>query len=139
MIRIVDASAIGAVLLVERDAAWVTQHTDGMDLLAPALLPFEVGNICWKRLQRVPAERDRILAIWAAWCASQSVRLVAPDPVQTLQLAHDTGLTFYDASYLSVAQSNKAELISLDTRLVQAARSLGLRAPTPQMAPRSRN
>jgi hypothetical protein len=28
MIRIVDASAIGAVLLVERDVTWVNEQTD---------------------------------------------------------------------------------------------------------------
>jgi predicted nucleic acid-binding protein len=139
MIRIVDASAIGAVLLVEREAAWVNDQTDGMELVAPAILPFEVGNILWKRLRRSASDAGSVMAIWAAWTASLPVRLVQPDPVHTLRLAHETGLTFYDASYLRLAHEHGAELVSLDAQLVRIARRFGTTAPTPHATPRSRN
>jgi predicted nucleic acid-binding protein len=139
MIRIVDASAIGAVLLVEREAAWVNEQTDGIELVAPAILPFEVGNICWKRLRRSASEVDSIMAIWTAWNASMPVRLVTPHPMHTLRLAYETGLTLYDASYVCLAQDHDADLISLDSQLVRVARRLGLRAPGSHTARRSRN
>ena len=62
--EIVDASAIGAVLL-EREATWET--FEGMELLAPSeYLPFEVGNICWKHCNdRRPT--DGVMAVWLAW------------------------------------------------------------------------
>ena len=65
MIRIVDASAIGAVLLLEREATWVNEQTEGMELLAPSILPFEVGNVAGNSLRRSAAEADSIMAIWA--------------------------------------------------------------------------
>ena len=139
MIRIVDASAIGAVLLVEQESAWVTEQTDGSELIGPAILPFEVGNICWKRLRRSPADTDRVMAIWSAWSASLPVRLVMPDPTYTLRLAYETGLTFYDASYVRLAQDYDADLVSLDAQLVRVARRLGLRAPASHTTPRSRS
>jgi predicted nucleic acid-binding protein len=139
MIQVVDASAIGAVLLVEPEGTWVTTQTDEQDLIAPAILPFEVGNLCWKRLRRARTEAENILAIWAAWTAALPVRLVQERPVETLRLAQDTGITYYDASYLQLARQHGATLISLDVRLVRAAHRLALHAPVPYTTPRSRN
>jgi predicted nucleic acid-binding protein len=139
MIRIVDASAIGAVMLVEPEGTWVNEQTDGMELLASAILPFEVGNIFWKRMRQSGADTYAISTIWAAWSSLLPVRLVTPDPSHTLRLAYETGLTFYDASYVRVAQDHAADLISLDRRLVHVARRLGLRAPAPHTTPRTRN
>jgi predicted nucleic acid-binding protein len=62
-----------------------------------------------------------------------------PDPADTLRLAFETGLTFYDASYVRLAQDYDADLISLDAQLVRVARGLGLRAPAPHTTPRSRS
>jgi len=143
MIRIVDASAIGAVLLVEPEAGWVNAQTDGMELLAPAVLPFEVGSLCLKRSRLSPSDADSIMAVWAAWSMSLPVRLVTPNAVHTLRLAYETGLTFNDASYLQAAQEHSATIISLDTRLVRTARALGVTAParggSRHTTPRSRN
>ena len=76
MIQIVDASAIGAVLLVEREAARVNDQTDGMELVAPAITPFEVGNMLWEAARRSASDAGSVMAIWAAWTASLPVRLV---------------------------------------------------------------
>jgi len=127
------------MLLVEQEATWVDEQTAGHDLVAPAILLFELGNVFWKRLRRQASDADQLIAIWAAWTASFPVQLVEPDPVSTLRLAHQSGLTFYDASYVSVAQARDADLVSLDAQLVRTARRLGLRALTPQTTPRSRN
>ena len=135
MIRVVDASAIGALLFGEPEKPRVEAQTDDAELIAPSLLIFELGNICWKKLQRLPAQVSIILPAWNAWCAS----------VQTILLARDHGLTFYDASYLWLARYRTADLVSLDVKLVCAARTLGLRAPMPrdranrQTTPRSRS
>ncbi len=139
MIQVVDASAIGAVLLVEPEGTWVATQTDDQELIAPAILPFEVGNLCWKRLRRARHEAENILAIWAAWTAESPVRLVQQRPMETLQLAKETGITYYDASYLQLAREQGATLISLDVRLVRAAHRLALQAPVPYTAPRLRS
>jgi predicted nucleic acid-binding protein len=139
MVQVVDASAIGAVLLVEPEGSWVTEQTDGQDLIAPAILAFEVGNLCWKRLRGAAAEAESVLAIWTAWAEGMPVTLVQPHLVETLVLARETGMTYYDASYLQLAREHSATLISLDGVLVRAAHRLALHAPALHTTPRSRS
>jgi predicted nucleic acid-binding protein len=131
MIRIVDASAVGAVLLVEPEADWVNAQTDGEDLYASPVLPFEVGNIFWKRLRSPAADIEVLMAIWSAWTEALPLRLMLSDAPSVLRLAHRTGLTFYDASYLQLALDLDGDLISLDKRLLRIAQGVGVRAPMP--------
>ena len=56
VVRVVDASALAAVLLVEPEAPQVIARLEGCELVAPALIEFEIGNVCWKRAQREPAK-----------------------------------------------------------------------------------
>jgi predicted nucleic acid-binding protein len=131
MIRIVDASAVGAVLLVEPEADWVNSQTDGEELYASPLLPFEIGNIFWKRLRSATADAERLMSVWSAWTESLPVRLMPSNATSILRLAHRTGLTFYDASYVQLALDLDGDLISLDRRLVRVARGIGVSALTP--------
>jgi predicted nucleic acid-binding protein len=131
MIRIVDASAVGAVLLVEPEADWVNAQTDGEDLYASPVLPFEVGNIFWKRLHSPAADIEVLMAIWSAWTEALPLRLMLSDAPSVVRLAHRTGLTFYDASYLQLALDLDGDLISLDKRLLRIAQGVGVRAPMP--------
>src|SRR6476660_8177842 len=124
MIQVVDASAIAALVFGEPGKPWVEELTDKAELLAPSLLLFELGNICWKKLRRLPEQADIILAAWNAWCSSALVKAEAVHPVETLGLAREHGLTFYDASYLWLARDRAAQLVSLDARLVRTARAL---------------
>ena len=130
MIRVADASAIAALVFGEREKPWVEDQADEAELLAPPLLLFELGNVCWKKLRRFPEQADVVLAAWRTWCAAALVKPEATDPVETLHLAREHGLTFYDASYLWLAQDRTADLITLDAGLVRIARQLGLCAPT---------
>ena len=145
MIRVVDASAIGALVFGEPEKPWIQSQTEASGLIAPPLLLFELGNICWKKLRRFPREAEILLAAWNTWCVSALVKTEPTDPIGTLRLAREHDLTFYDASYLWLAQDRDADLISLDGQLVRAARRLGLSAPAPADAPpphttpRSRN
>jgi predicted nucleic acid-binding protein len=136
MIRIVDASAVAAVLLVEPEADWVNAQTDGGELYASAVLPFEIGNIFWKRLRSPAADVEGLMAIWAAWTGSTPLRLMPSNPTSILRLARRTGLTFYDASYVQLALDLAGDLISLDRKLVQMAQKVGVFAPMPQATPR---
>jgi hypothetical protein len=82
-------------------------------------------------------------ASWNAWCASDLVALEDVDVRQVIHLAHGQNLTFYDASYLWLAEHHGAALVSLDNRLARVARSRGVPAPAPDTrdhtTPRSRN
>ena len=140
-IPVVDASAIGALLFGETDGAWVHRMTSGLTFVIPAMFHFELGNICWTKMRRHPGESTADLDAWLAWNAQPPVAVMAVDLTDTMQLARDTSLTFYDASYLWLARDRATDLISLDAKLVRAARSLGVYAPspTPHTTPRSRH
>ena len=121
MTQIVDASALGAVLFGEDAEFWVRARTRGQNLIAPVLLPFEVGNLCWKRMRRMPDLADQFMAIFSSWLASTVIRIEPVDSLGALRLAREHDLTFYDASYLWLARHLNAELVTLDRALAQAA------------------
>ena len=143
MTRVVDASAISAMLFGEPDGDWVHALVSGASLIAPGIFPFELGNTCRMKSRRHPAQAERLLRAWLDWSAEPPVTIMATDHVATIDLSRVHGLTFYDASYLWLAMNRAPDLISLDAQLVRVARTIGIYVPSPrdadQTAPRSRN
>jgi predicted nucleic acid-binding protein len=91
----------------------------GARLVAPALLSFELTNVCLIKCRRHP---DQKLSLMAAFRLRNrlGVEEVAIDHGAVLDLACETGLTAYDASYLWLARQLKAELVTLDRQLANA-------------------
>ena len=143
MIRVVDASAVAAMLFGEPEGEWVRDQLTRQSLFVPAVFDFELGNTCRSKSRWHPEAAVTFLEAWLDWNSEPPVAALAVDLFATMDLARDHGLTFYDASYLWLARAREATLISLDAQLVRAARSLGLPAPSPndpdQTPPRSRN
>jgi hypothetical protein len=50
-VRVVDASALGALLFGESQAEGVAERLDDTELMAPALLWFEITSICLEKNQ----------------------------------------------------------------------------------------
>jgi predicted nucleic acid-binding protein len=118
--KVVDASALGALLFGEPDGAAVAGRLRETGLIAPALLPFEVASICLKKTRRHPDQRDALVAAFGM-LERMEVGIVAVDHGEVLGLAERVGLTAYDASYLWLARRTGSELVTLDRRLETAA------------------
>lgn len=118
--KVVDASALGALLFAEPDASLVAGRLANSNLAAPCLLPFEVANICLKKMRRHPALRDQLASAFGM-LAGLGIAMIEIDHGETLELAEHTGLTAYDASYLWLARRLGAELVTLDRRLKSVA------------------
>ena len=118
---VTDASALAAVAFVESEAAEVGSLLEGGELLAPPLLRAELSNIAWKKCRRHPSVAEQV-ASQLDWALGVQVRLVHVDYREALQLALLWGLTAYDASYLWVAWSMRAPLVTLDRRLAGSGR-----------------
>lgn len=73
---------------------------------------------CWKKIRREPDAQAATIAMLAA-LAFVSMKRVAVSPIAVAGVAFRTGLSAYDASYLWLAMSNDAELITLDARLAR--------------------
>lgn len=119
-VKVVDASALAALLFGEPGGARLAGRLAGAWLAAPALLPFEVANVCLIKMRRHPASRDRLRAAFAL-LPRLAIDIVAVDHDAVLSLADETRLTVYDASYLWLARELDGELVTLDKRLQAAA------------------
>jgi predicted nucleic acid-binding protein len=119
-VKVVDASALAALLFGEPEAEVVAAQLGNGRLVAPALLGFELGNVCLVKCRRRPEQRVALLAAFELR-SRLGVEELAVDYSGALALAVKTRLTFYDASYLWLAQQLAADLVTLDKALGRAA------------------
>ncbi len=117
----VDASALAAVLFGEPEAEKLAARLGDLDLLAPTLLPHEVGSVALKKLELYPSQRVAIreaLGLFTRLGVSQ----VEVPLAEVVELAERQTLTVYDAAYLWLARALGCELVTLDRTLEAAAR-----------------
>ena len=122
--KVIDASALAAVIFGEESAEGVTAQIEGCELVAPQLLEFELVNICVTKMRRVPSDSDWLVARFARRRVMK-VETMEVDHSAVLALAQRTGLTGYDASYLHLARTLEVELVTLDRQLAEAAEKFG--------------
>src|SRR5271154_1972915 len=106
-VKVVDASALAAVMFNEPAADEIARRVRGATLTAPTLLSYEIVNACVTRLRRHPDLRDQILEAFA---------LQGGLAIETAEVDHTGGLAL-------------AELVTLDGPLGRAAAALGLAQP----------
>jgi predicted nucleic acid-binding protein len=117
MTLVVDASAVVALLVDSGKAGeWVRATISDQDLIAPALMEFEVANILRRH------ELAGLVDAAAATMAHQDLLDLAVEtwPYEPLaprvwQLRHN--LTAYDGAYVALAELVDATLVTLDARL----------------------
>jgi predicted nucleic acid-binding protein len=117
--KVVDASAIVAMLFDELTRETVVPRLRGCSLHAPSLLEFEVANACLKKIRAAPAERQELLEAFAL-LDELAIAFKTVDFADTIALAERTKLSLYDASYLWLARALDAELVTLDDKLARA-------------------
>lgn len=115
-----DASAVVTVLLdAGGEGIWLADRLMQADWCAPALLPFECGDVF---------RRHQIGGLISADQAAQAHADLLDLPItlfpyevvahRVWQLRHT--LSSYDASYVALAEALEAPLITLDRRLAKA-------------------
>jgi predicted nucleic acid-binding protein len=122
-VRVVDASALAAIMFDEPEAEDIAHRLRGAVLVAPALLNFELVNVSATKLRRHPDQRAGIHEAFLLQ-GGLSIEWAEVDHASVLLLAAQTRLTGYDASYLWLARQLDAELVTLDRGLARAAASL---------------
>lgn len=129
-----DASALVALLLDSgADGRWVTETVEGSDLAAPSLVRFEAANIVRRHElagvvspdQAAQAHADLQALAIEEW----PYELLAPRA-----WALRRNLSSYDASYVALAETIDAALITLDRR-IGGAPGLLCRVTTPPAPP----
>jgi predicted nucleic acid-binding protein len=86
-----------------------------VDLAVPSLWIYEVGNVlCLKR----PVDAAEVLVALQG-LGLWEIPLVQRVLGRTVELATGHGITFYDASYLAVAEQRKAILVTADRKFAR--------------------
>lgn len=117
---VVDASALAAVLFGEPRSREVEERLRGAVMVAPTLLPYELGNTCLKKIAQDPDRRSQLLEALSYYSRMEIQEIDVP-PLEVMPMAGATKLSFYDASYLWLSRSLGAPLVTLDRRLEDAA------------------
>jgi predicted nucleic acid-binding protein len=118
---VVDASALAALVFHEPAGDAIRRRLDGATVYAPSLLRFELANTAWKKIKRQPGDASKILAALVIALDDQSGLVWRDvDEADAVLLAHATGTTAYDASYLWLAGSLGADLVTLDDQLARS-------------------
>ena len=121
--RVVDASAIVALLFNELTRDEVARHLSGFSLRAPNLIRFEVASACLKKIRAAPRQQQALLGAFSL-LDDLSISSDAVDLDGAIDLAQLTKLSLYDASYLWLARALGVELVTLDDKLARADEAL---------------
>ena len=117
---VVDASALAAVIFQEPGFERILEDLGSGSVVAPPLLKFELINIAWKKARRHPADAAAIFAALGVGLSGRwEIGWEDVEAVDVALVAHATGLTAYDASYLWLAGVLGADLVTLDARLAR--------------------
>lgn len=113
---VVDASYVLDLLLPDEKKL----GAELLHAIAPQLLVFEVTNaikmaVVRKRITKQVAHI--LIKEFEGW----KIQLLDIQPNEVLSLAIEKGLAVYDASYLWLAREQKAELLTWDKKLKDAA------------------
>jgi len=122
--KVVDASVLAAWCFRESRASEALRLLQGSDIYAPYLMAYELTSIATKKATTYP---DRLDVLSEALQAALALPIYwsEVDHLTVLQLALDTSLTAYDASYLYLARALGAPLATFDQRLERAAQGSG--------------
>ena len=122
-VKIIDASALGALVFGEPQAAEIARVLTETPIVAPALLWFELASICLKKIKAHPQRTDQILNAFTL-SHRLPIEIIAIEHSEVIGLAGDTGLSTYDASYLWLVDSLGGELVTLDRKMLEIAARL---------------
>ena len=120
---VADASAFLAVVLNEAARDSIIQSTTGRGIVAPEILPYEVGNalVVVRKKGRL-TEREMLQAFDSA--QQIAVTLLPVTIPRAVRLAMQFGIYAYDAYYLQCCIENRLPLLSLDARMCEVATRL---------------
>jgi predicted nucleic acid-binding protein len=122
---VADTNTFLAVALDEPEKNWLTEVTQGHDLVAPEVLPFEIGNALSSLARRKALTKGQLAAAWDA-ASAVPVALSSVDARAALLLAGHFRIYAYDAYFLQCALETKSPLLTLDGSMKHVAKLLDI-------------
>lgn len=122
---VADTNTFLAVALNEPEKDSIIQLTEGSDLIAPEVLPFEIGNALSAMAKRKLLETKELMAVWEM-VQRIPVELCRVDVRSALEIAVKFNIYAYDAYFLECAARSRSPLITLDRALQKVASNMGI-------------
>ena len=94
-------------------------------LIAPEILPYEIGNALSAMLKRKKITGSEALSVLKT-INNIPVRLVTADIHESLEIAIEFNIYAYDAYFLQCARSLACPLLTLDKRMIQISSELNI-------------
>ena len=118
-----DTNVVMAVALDEPERAAIIAATQSVELLAPEILPYEIGNALSALYKRGILNSSQIHSVWAA-TQQIPVEYRSIDIERALKIATEHKIYAYDAYFLECAIQCRCPLLTLDTKMRSVARTL---------------
>ena len=122
---IADTNTFIAVALNEPEKDKIIQLTEGHDLIAPDVLPFEIGNTLTAMMKKNALKKEEVESAWEI-VQEIPVDLRPTDISSALQIAIKFNIYAYDAYFLTCAQNLRSPLLTLDLGMQRVARKMGI-------------
>ena len=117
-----DSSVLLAVALNEPEKDRLIEATKGHDLIAPDVLPYELGNALTSLLRRNRIDAADVLRTWDV-LMEIPVELRPIEIRSALELAGANKIYAYDAYFLECSRHWRCPLLTLDGKLLMTARN----------------
>jgi predicted nucleic acid-binding protein len=123
---LIDASALLPILIHEPEKEYIVNATRNCELLAPFMLPYEIGNALSRLKKRQILDEKQIIAASNDF-QKIPLRLLEVDIENALKIASKYTIYAYDAYYLETACRLKIPLLTLDEPMKKIAFGLKLK------------
>lgn len=117
---VADTSIVAAFLFQEPRADEAADTLAGVDLYEPPLLAYELSSVCRKKILKHTNLRGELLQSLDIGL-SLDIQWIDVDQFAVVDLALDSDLTTYDATFLWVSRSLGIPLHTFDDRLRSVA------------------
>jgi predicted nucleic acid-binding protein len=122
---IADTNTFIAVALNEPEKGKIIELTEGHDLIAPDVLPSEIGNALTAMMKKNALKKEEVVSAW------EIVQQIPVDLRHTkiksaLSIAIKYNLYAYDAYFLECAENLRSPLLTLDVGMQMVAREIGI-------------
>ena len=123
---IADTNTFIAVALNEPEKPKIIRLTEGHELIAPDVLPFEVGNALTAMMKKSILKKEEVESAWEI-VQQIPVDLRQTDIKSALDIAIKFNIYAYDAYFLKCAENLHSPLLTLDKGMQRVARVMGIK------------
>ena len=121
-----DTNIFLAVALDEPEKHKIIEITSEINIIAPEVLPYEIGNALSAMVKRKRISNDEALSVLNT-IGRITVKLSAIDIQESLKIAIKFNIYAYDAYFIQCAKAISCPLITLDKRMKQVASKLDIK------------